>query len=331
MVSPLANPNLPLGTAEATAANAADPAGVTGWNAPVSDRNAYVGGTVGANGEVTGAGLNPDAIVGVQLDGSDYNTATWNLSATTGPNAGAGIKKPVLTGMATKSQLANGLTISLVSPENEHGGYVGPLDTLDSVTVTYGETGVLVNAATWAAAGPGDYVPFEISALEMGRSVAPGITGPSLNGVQADPATQAAMVEYSLGGILSADTQVNLPTYTPPAPVVVSDNPTGAIQLTLNGVFQVTGSTSDSYEVKLYDTNSDLLWEDAVPTTGYAGAWNGLAWGYSLTSDLGHNSSGQIIGPLGSPIASPANILQNFWESGVTSSSGYNSGSVGVQ
>ncbi len=134
------------------------------------------------------------------------------------------------------------------------------------------------------------------------------------NGVQADPATQAAMVEYSLGGILSPGTQVNLPTYTPPAPVVVSDNPAGAIQLTLNGVFQVTGSTSDSYEVKLYDTNSDLLWEDAVPTTGYLGAWNGLAWGYSLTADLGHNSSGQIIGPLGPPIASPANILQNFWE-----------------
>ena len=99
----------------------------------------------------------------------------------------------------------------------------------------------------------------------------------------------------------------------------------------VNGVFQVTGSTSDSYEVKLYDTNSDLLWEDAVPTTGYLGAWNGLAWGYSLTADLGHNASGQITGPLGSPIASPANILQNFWESGVTSSSGYNSGSVGVQ
>ena len=35
--------------------------------------------------------------------------------------------------------------------------------------------------------------------------------------------------------------------------------------------------------------------------------------------------------PLGSPIASPANILQNFWESGVTSGSGYNSGTVGVQ
>ena len=164
-------------------------------------------------------------------------------------------------------------------------------------------------------------MPFEISALEIGRSVEPGITGPSLNGVQADPATQAAMVEYSLGGILSPDTQVNLPTYTPPVPVVVSDNPTGAIQLTLNGVFQVTGSTSDSYQVKLYDTNSDLLWEDTVPTAGYAGAWNGLAWSYSLTADLGHNSSGQIVGPLGSPIASPANIWEDLLPSPLNSTS----------
>ena len=189
----------------------------------------------------------------------------------------------------------------------------------------------LGGAVATAAARPGDYVPFEISTLEMGRGLTQGVTGPTSGGVQNDGALGSAMVDYTFGNLTSPTTQVNLPTYTPPAPVVVSENPTGAIQLTPNGAFQVTGSTSDSYEVKLYDTNSDLLWEDAVPTTGYLGAWNGLAWGYSLTADLGHNASGQITGPLGSPIASPANILQNFWESGVTSSSGYNSGSVGVQ
>ena len=93
MVSLLANPNLPLGAAEATAANAADPAGATGWNAPVSDRNAYVGGNIGSGGEVTGAGLNPAAIVGVRLDGSDYTTTTWDAYK----NAGA--QYPVFTGM----------------------------------------------------------------------------------------------------------------------------------------------------------------------------------------------------------------------------------------
>ena len=65
MVSPLANPNLPLGTAEAMAAAAADPAGETGWNPPVSDRNAYAnqangitsGTNAGPSTEVSNAGL----------------------------------------------------------------------------------------------------------------------------------------------------------------------------------------------------------------------------------------------------------------------------------
>ncbi len=331
----LDNPNLPLGSTQRQDIQPSNGTQNQAFVVSNSDQNAYNGGKIGSNGEVTGAGLNPSAIVGVQLDGIDYNTATWNLSVTTGPNAGAGVKKPILTGMATKSQLVNGLTISLVSPENEHGGYVGPLDTLDSVAVTYGEAGVLVNPTAWAAAGPGDYVPFEISALEMGRSVAPGITGPSLNGVQADSATQAAMVEYSLGGILSPDTQVNLPTYTPTAPVVISDNPTGQIQLQLNGAFQVTdatsGSSPTSYSVKIYDSNSHLLWEDDVSAAAEPlGVWNGLALTYSLAAILNHDSNGNIIGVDGS-YAGPLNIFQNFWQAGVTSDSGYNSGTVEVQ
>ena len=82
----------------------------------------------------------------------------------------------------------------------------------------------------------------------------------------------------------------------------------------LNGAFQVAGSPTDSCEVKMHNTSGELPWADDVPTSGYAGAWNGLAWSYSLAADLGHNSSGQVVGHLGSPIASPTNILQNFWE-----------------
>ena len=155
------------------------------------------------------------------------------------------------------------------------------------------------------------------------------------NGVQADPATQAAMVEYSLGGILSPGTQVNLPTYTPTAPVVISDNPTGQIQLQLNGAFQVTdatsGSSPTSYSVKIYDSNSHLLWEDDVSAAAEPlGVWNGLALTYSLAAILNHDSNGNIIGVDGS-YAGPLNIFQNFWQAGVTSDSGYNSGTVEVQ
>jgi hypothetical protein len=324
----LNNPNLPLGSAQRQAA------GANGWQPPISDQNAYKGGSSGANGEVTGAGLNPDAIAGVRLDGSDYNTATWNLSATTGPTAGAGIKHPVLTGMVQKSQLENGISMSLVASS---GGYDIPLDTLDTATVKYGDTGVYVDANAWAAAGPGDYVPFEISTLEVGRGLSQGVTGPSLGGVQDDSATGYALVGYTLGGIYSPTTQVNLPTYTPPAPAVISDVAGQPIQVQVEGAFQVTdataGSSPTSYDVKLYDTSGDKLYEQDVSAASEpSGVWNGLALEFSpilLTFDRGSNNT--IIAPDGFVLNSPANILQNFWESGVTSGSGYNSGTVEVQ
>ena len=333
MLALLSNPTPSPGNAEAAdAAAAADPSGQTGWNAPVSDRNAYNGGTSvnGAGTEVTNAGLNPDAIVGVRLDNSDYNTTTWDLSVTTGATAGAGIKNPVLTGMVQKSQLETGITISLVSPEFDSvGGYTGFNDTMDTATIQYGDPGLTLNANAWSAAGPNDYVPFEINTLEMGRGLTQGVTGPTFAGVQDDGVTGYALVGYTLGNLTSPATQVNLPAYTPATPAITADSPTGAIQITLNGAFQATDSTSNSYEVKLYDTNSHLLYEDDLPTSGYAGTWNGLAWSYSLVVDLGHNSSGQIICPTGAVIPSPAEILQNFWESVL--SNPLDSSTVGVQ
>ena len=178
-------------------------------------------------------------------------------------------------------------------------------------------------AAAWAAAGPGDYVPFEISPLEMGRSVESGITGPSLDGVQADPATQAAMVEYSLEGILSPDTQVNLPTYTPPAPAVISDVAGQPIQVQVDGAFQVTdataGSSPTSYDVKLYDTSGDKLYEEDVSAASEpTGIWNGLALEFTpILLTFGRGSNNTIIAPDGFVLTSPANILFNFWQSGV--------------
>ena len=313
MVCPfLANPNLPSGSAQATAA------GSTGWNAPVSDQNAYSGGTNSGPGtEVSGAGLNPAAIVGVRLDGTDYNPATWNLSVTTGPTAGAGIKNPVLTGMAQKSQLEAGVSVSLVASS---GAYGIPPDTMDTATIAYGDAGLSVNASVWSAAGSNDYVPFQINSLEMGRGITQGVTGPSsLVVVQNDSVHQSALVGYTLGNLWSPTTQVNLPAYTPAKPVVVSDDPSGAIQLTLNGAFQVTdatsGSSPTSYDVKIYDTNSDLLYENDVSAASEpSGVWDGLALSYSLAATLNHDANGDIIGINGS-YASPLNILQNFWES----------------
>ena len=315
----LANPNLPLGSAQAAAA------GTTGWNPPVSDRNAYSGGTnSGSSTEVSGAGLNPDAIVGVRLDGTDYNATTWDAYQN------AGVQHPVLTGMALKSQLAAGVTVSLVASNGSYGHYP---DTLDTATIAYGDAGLSVNAGAWSAAGYGDYVPFEINSLEMGRGITQGVTGPSFGGVQNDSLHQNALVGYIMGNIWSPTTQVNLPAYTPPAPVVVSDNPTGQIQLTLNGAFQVTdavsGSSPTSYNVKIYDTSSNLLYENDVSAAAEpSGVWNGLALTYSYAVTLNHDSNGNIIGVNGVLVPSPADILQNFWESVLTNP--LDSSTVGV-
>ena len=320
MVCPfLANPNLPSGSAQATAA------GSTGWNAPVSDQNAYSGGTNSGPGtEVSGAGLNPAAIVGVQLDGNnDYNTTTWNLSVTTGPNAGAGIKNPVLTGMAQKSQLEAGIPVSLVASS---GAYGIPPDTMDTANIAYVDAGLSVNASVWSAAGPNDYVPFQINSLEMGRGITQGVTGPSsLVVVQNDSVHQSALVGYTLGNLWSPTTQVNLPAYTPAKPVVVSDDPTGAIQLQLNGAFQVTdatsGSSPTSYNVKLYDSGTLLYEQDVSAASEPVGVWNGLAISYSLAASLNHDANGDITNTVNNvlvTVPSPAQILQNFWESVLT-------------
>ncbi len=103
-----------------------------------------------------------------------------------------------------------------------------------------------LDTARWAAAGSNDYVPLEINALEIGRGITQGVTGPSLGGVQDDSVTGYALVNYTIGNLTSPTTQVNLPVYAPAAPVVVSDSPTGLIQLQLNGAFQVTDATSGS-------------------------------------------------------------------------------------
>ena len=51
----------------------------------------------------------------------------------------------------------------------------------------------------------------------------------------------------------------------------------------------------------------------------------------NLPLPQGSSVATDVAAPDGFVLNSPANILQNFWESGVTSGSGYNSGTVGVQ
>ncbi len=76
-----------------------------------------------------------------------------------------------------------------------------------------------------------------------------------------------------------------------------------------------SGSSPTAYDVKIYDSNTDLLYENDVSAASEpSGVWDGLALSYSLAATLNHNANGEIIGVNGS-YAGPLNILQNFWES----------------
>ncbi len=87
----------------------------------------------------------------------------------------------------------------------------------------------------------------------------------------------------------------------------------------------------ERFNLKMPDTNGDSLWQgigERAPLP--VGAWNGLAIPYSFEIALGHDASGDIIGVNGD-FAGPLNILQTFFESGVTSDGGYNSSTVEVE
>ena len=317
MVSPLANPNLPLGTAEATAANAADSAGVTGWNAPVSDRNAYVGGNIGPGTEVSGAGLNPAAIVGVRLDGSDYNTTTWEADK----NAGA--QYPVFTGMIQEQYLTSGVNLQVNGSTIETTmSVVGTsIYTISQSLGNYfltepssGQTNYLtVNAAYLQGAGATDWIPFSITTTPMGRGVNQSVSGPggSLDVSQ----TGYADISFTYYGnatgatsISSASTELDVPVYTPPAPTVSAPNAQNQVTATLTGAYQVQAAGSGTYaSVTLYSDGGVLgsdtelaqyQFNDINPanTTVY---WVGLAISYSETATMTLNGS-TLTGPLGS-------------------------------
>ena len=295
----LANPNLPLGSAEAAAA------GTSGWSAPVSDQNAYSGGTnSGPSTEVSGAGLNPAAIVGVRLDGTDYNTTTWDAYK----NAGA--QYPVFTGMVRVSQLTTGVNFSYNASYVDITG--GAHSTSLGAFYLYGQgqtnggNYLFVAPQYLQGAGPSDWVPFSISTLALGRGAAQSISSPYTS--QPFAVNSYANISYTLNGVDSASTALNVPAYTPPAPLVNAPNAQNQVMVTLNGAYQVQPSGSGSYaDVKLYADGgligSDTLlaeyqFNDLNPPN-VSVYWVGLAITYSQTVTL-TLSNYTLTGPLGS-------------------------------
>ncbi len=328
----LANPNLPLGSAQRTAA------GSNGWQPPVGDRNAYSnsagnvlqsGTNSGPSMEVSGAGLNPAAIVGVRLDGTDYNGATWDAYK----NAGA--QYPVFTGMVQVSQLNSGVNFSFAAGYSGISTESSPYSLgnfyLYGQGVSSSPNYISVSSQYLQGAGPNDWVPFSIATLAMGRGVDHSVSSPYVSqpfeiGQGGPSSPQFVSISYSLNSMTSAATTLNLPVYAPPTPVISSDNPTGTISVNLNGAFQVaSGGAATTYDVQLWGTtgtpqsgpntllyDSGLIQADLTPYV----YWAGLALPYGAQVNLSHNSNGLIVGPNGNTIASGTYLFQYFNESG---------------
>ncbi len=270
--------------------------GNTGWNPPVSDRNAYSGGTnSGSSTEVSGAGLNPDAIVGVRLDGADYNATTWDAYN----NSGA--QYPVFTGMVQVSDLSGGVNFSFQAGDNNLGDFY-----LYGQNYTSNSNYLSVAPQYLQGAGPNDWVPFSITTLAMGRGVDQSLSSPYAT--QPFQVGGTAYISYSLNGLTSSSTELNLPAYTPPAPVVAAPNAQNQVSVTLNGAYEILPSGSGTYaSVKFYSdgglAGSDTLlaeyqFNDINPAAPSV-YWVGLAISYSETLTL-TLSNYTLTGPLGS-------------------------------
>ncbi|MGC9261233.1 MAG: hypothetical protein ACP5I8_14305 [Phycisphaerae bacterium] len=286
---------------------------------PVSDRNAYNGGTSvnGAGTEVTNAGLNPDAIVGVRLDKSNYDTTTWNLANA----ADTGAQYPIFTGMVQEQYLTAGVNLQVNGSTTETTvSVVGTsINTISHSLGNYfltepssGQTNYLtVNAAYLQGASPTDWIPFSITTTPIGRGVNQSVSGPggSLDVSQ----TGYANISFTYYGnatgatsISSASTELDVPAYAPPAPTVSAPNAQNQVTATLTGAYQVQAAGSGTYAtVTLYSgvvgSDTELaqnLYNDITPanTTVY---WVGLAISYTDTVTL-TLSNDTLTGPLGS-------------------------------
>ena len=291
MVSFLANPNIPLGGSQRAAS------GTNGWQPPVGDRNAYSnsagdvlqsGTNSGPSMEVSGAGLNPGAIVGAWLDGSDYNLTSWDAYK----NAGA--QYPVFTGMVQVSQLTAGVNFSYNARHDDINGVSDSASPGSFYLYGKGVAGspnyTSVSSQYLQGAGPNDWVPFSIATLAMGRGVSQSVSSPYVSqpfeiGQGGPSSPQFVSISYPLNSVASAATTLKLPVYAPPDPVISSDNPTGTISVNLSGAFQVaSGGAATTYDVQLWGTtgapqsgpntllhDSGLIQADLTPYVYWAG------------------------------------------------------------
>ena len=120
--------------------------------------------------------------------------------------------------------------------------------------------------------------------------------------------TPYADISYTLNNLTAAATVLDVPRYTPPAPIVSAPNAQNQVIVTLSGAYQVQPSGSGSYATASLYSDGGLLGSDTllaqyqfndINPSGVSVYWAGLAISYTdtLTLTLSNNT---LTGPLGS-------------------------------
>jgi len=279
--------------------------GFNSGRSPVSERNAYVGSMVGPDGISHGAGLNPNAIVKVELSDISPFEATY----TTNPSD-VGIKQVVLTGMIRKNRIGQA-TFEIVIDSDL---YDTTLHNLGSLT----ESGLGIALDQLLDVGDNDYVAYRITSGKIGRKHNGTLTGPNGEGFYHDSGKYLVGYEMAdLPGGQSPPTIARTPEFKLPAPVLLnSDGIT--YWVTVNGAVETAESGQQHVHFQLWDEDvgedDDKLDETIGPDHFVFprpdGVWDGLLIPYSTSIGLYLDDDDHVRGQTGSSGEKPAQVYQ---------------------
>lgn len=280
---------------------------------PVSERNAYQGSTVGANGISTGSGLNPDAIVKVELPTTESGEVIWRSDP-----IGAGIHVPVLTGMIKVSNIGT-TNFRIVADELDDD----ELDNLGAIPLA----GLNIAPSQLVGAGLNDWVAFRNSSGQIGRRQDQYLTGPDGDSDSGyggnDNEFYVGYEMADLPGGQSPPLKVIVPEYVLPAPTAGG---TGGLAVTFTGTVETqnAGTGLQTLDVRLYDQDGGLNPDDLLQSRSFnllhpTDVWDGLLIPYSNTLTLFLDSNGDVSGTEGTSGENPAQVYQYLVEAQATS------------
>lgn len=277
---------------------------------PVSHRNAYVGSTF-AGGVNTGAGLNRDAIVKVELDPTDasaaYGVYTFGSADPADEGrlqfktdaASAGARANAMTGMIQWKH-RDQLQLKLVSDElidNE----LHDMGTLNESQLNF-------KAADKVGIDDDDWIAFRVTEGKIGRRQDQVLTGPDGVGGWDDPDQYVAYHLAVDGGTtqapaVSGHTRVMLEEFSLATPTKAVTPAGWTLSFSGGITAQNTAAGTQRMFVKLYDEDvvvDDLMVNGHIDLTHGANTWDGLLVPFSGQFSVFVDINGNIAGTHGS-------------------------------